>query len=186
MNLLNKIALKIIFGIALLLLAACQQNQDKSNDGKIQDKSSEGINKTSTESTEFEQQKKIEPLLDYTGFWVYQNKDYKNILFISSEYKYAVDQIVTTISGVDFFPDFNIRTLAFAQNDNPTLVPKRNEAEALMVRTVNGKKELFQIHLSLESKKQMVLTTSGLNLITTQLYTKLEDPFLANLQFSQI
>lgn len=186
MRLLNKITLKIIFGITLLLSAACQQNHDKSNDGKIHDKSSEGINKTSPESTEFEQQKKIEPLLDYTGFWVYQNKDYKNILFISSEYKIDVDQIVTTISGVDFLPDFNISTLAFAQKDNPTLVLKKNVAEALMVRTVNGKKELFQINLSLESKKQMVLTTSGLNLITTQLYTKLEDPFLAYQQFNQI
>ncbi|MBX9765781.1 MAG: ankyrin repeat domain-containing protein [Bdellovibrionales bacterium] len=127
-----------------------------------------------------------EPLVAFTGFWSLRTATSENIVKISSKESYSTKSLETQIYGLDLLSDFGYRSLALADNDNPTMDKHEGRVEALMEKTIAGKRQLIQIDLALIHPNSMTLKISGAGKTVVQDYTRLEDEADAERRFRKI
>lgn len=163
-----------------ILLSACGAKKDAASPETVNPRA------LSTQSEFTADDLRHEPLVEYTGFWIHKGGARENIVRISSEESSATKSLETKIYGLDLFSDFGYRALAFADKDNPRMDLHENRVEALMEKTLSGKKSLIQIDFILNNPNLMTLTISAMGKTLVQSYERMEDEVTALRRFRQV
>lgn len=100
-------------------------------------------------------------LQKYDGYWAQISSDPDNLIQISTSKDGSTGMDVTTAYGLNFQPDLPYLTSGFAKDDNLTIENHDGRNEALVIKTLAGKRRLItttfdfseadHIHLTIES-----------------------------------
>jgi hypothetical protein len=157
-----------IISFAVLLLIGCSgthSDQASSSEvGQTQESAEKKAQATSEAS-------KLEPLAEYTGFWVEETNDSEVIQLLSTRDS-QTGSFVTKVLGLNLEPDIAYTTSAFADGDNPEIAFHDGRYEALLIKTIEGHRRLIEIafDFTVKDKATVQVKVSGKTAVRT--YTR--------------
>lgn len=162
------------------LLCACQRFEVKAPAGNAASSNTKVAGRSANES---EAQRKVEPLMDFTGFWSLQNGEYRNTIKIESEVDFTTKTLRTKVFGLDLEPQFKYISSALAEDDNPYLELNGARVEALLMKTLGGQKRIVEFVFELQDTDTLKVSVRGNGKSYSEIYKRVTNEVRGGKEF---
>jgi hypothetical protein len=128
------------------------------------------------------------PMVSFIGLWKMKKGNYTNVLLFKDEKDYKTQELETKVYGLDFYPDFNYRSVATSDIDNPKIEfnPDRNRIEGLVLAEINKDSVLLESYFEFLSPDTLKVTLRVNDKEVTQVYERSKDMRATALEYDEL